>query len=245
MLLMCSVNNVWAIRPSALSGQPATGQPCCCRQVHKIKPCLCLSVSNSYLQQQLLRCCLVKSRLMQAYHLGSHCIAPAKSSLYGLPNEAASCQGLLLHKKFCNVADLVINSSLVASSLNSALALSITAVDSSSASSSGGAQLTEYSLTTAAVNNNTLVLSGVLNYVCCAVLCCAVLCCAVLCCAVLCCVKPYCGMSSCATLPDRHCCALTASASCDHFANQSCVLTCSNRLQRKPSFCMMVSWAVV
>ena len=76
----------------------------------------------------------------------------------------------MLHKRFCNVADLVMNSSLVASSLNSALALSITAVDSSSASSSGGAQLTAYSLTTAAVNNDTVVLSGVLICVCCAVL---------------------------------------------------------------------------
>ncbi len=75
------------------------------------------------------------------------------------------------------------NSSLVASSLNSALALSITAVDSSSANSSGGAQLTAYSLTTAAVNNDTVVLSGVLNYVCSAVLCCTVLCSAVLVCA--------------------------------------------------------------
>ena len=104
---------------------------------------------------------------MQAHQLVSHRIAPAKSSLYGLPVEAASCWGLLLHKKFCNIADLVMNSSMVASLLNSALALSITAVDSSSASSSGGAQLTAYSLTTAAVNNDTVVLSGVL---CCAVL---------------------------------------------------------------------------
>lgn len=103
---------------------------------------------------------------MQAHQLVSYRIAPAKSSLYGLPGEAASRWGLLIHNKFCNVADLVMNSSLVASSLNSALALSITAVDSSSANSSGGAQLTAYSLTTAAVNNDTVVLSGVLKYVC-------------------------------------------------------------------------------
>lgn len=148
-----------------------------------------MSVSNSHLQQ-LLHCCPLKSWLLQAHQLVSHRIASAKSGLYGLPGEAASRRGLLLHKRFCNVADLVMNSSLVASSLNSALALSITAVDSSSASSSGGAQLTAYSLTTAAVNNDTVVLSGVLICVCCAVLCC---------------IKPYCGMSSCAMLPDRHC----------------------------------------
>ena len=170
---MCSVDNVCAMRPAALSGQTATGQSCC-RQVDSNKPRLCLPVGNSHLQQ-LLHCCLLKSRLMQAHQLVSHHIAPAKSSLYGLPGEAASQQGLLLHKKLCNVADLVMNSSLVASSLNSALALSITAVDSSSANSSGGAQLTAYSLTTAAVNNDTVILSGVLDCVCCALLCCAVL----------------------------------------------------------------------
>ncbi|KAL0024068.1 hypothetical protein WJX79_002467 [Trebouxia sp. C0005] len=71
---------------------------------------------------------------------------------------AASGRRLLLQSS----SNLVMNSSLVASSLNSALALSITAIDSSSASSSGGAQLTAYSLTTAAVNNDTLILSGLL-----------------------------------------------------------------------------------
>jgi len=156
--------------------------------VHTNKPRLCLPVSNSHLQQ-LLHCFPVKSWLMQAHQLVSHRIAPAKSSLCGLPGEAASRQGLL---KTCNAADLVMNSSLVASSLNSALTLSITAVGSSSANSSSGAQLTAYSLTTAAVNNDTVVLSGVLHYVCCAALCCAVLrsavlCCAAQCCAVLCC----------------------------------------------------------
>ena len=67
------------------------------------------------------------------------------------------------------------NSSLVGSSLNSALNLSVTAVDSSSTGSTGGAQLTAYSLTTAAVNNDTVILSGVLSWVCCVMLC--LLCC--------------------------------------------------------------------
>ena len=57
------------------------------------------------------------------------------------------------------------NSTLVSSSLSSALNLSVAAVDSSSTSSTGGAQLTNYTLTTAAVDNNTAVLSGGLHII--------------------------------------------------------------------------------
>ena len=60
-------------------------------------------------------------------------------------------------------AGLVMNSTLVSSSLSSALNLSVAAVDSSSTSSTGGAQLTNYTLTTTAVDNNTAVLSGGLH----------------------------------------------------------------------------------
>ncbi len=59
-------------------------------------------------------------------------------------------------------SDLVMNSSLVGSSLNSALGLNVTAVDSNS-SSTGGAQLTAFSLTTAPVDNDTVLLSGMLS----------------------------------------------------------------------------------
>jgi len=51
------------------------------------------------------------------------------------------------------------DSTAVSSTLNSALSLNVTAVNSSSSSSSG-AQLTNYTLTTAVVDNQTAVLSG-------------------------------------------------------------------------------------
>ena len=71
----------------------------------------------------------------------------------------------LMHDLDCGsfAADLVMNSTLVSSSLSSALNLTVAAVDSSSTSSTGGAQLTNYTLTTAAVDNNTAVLSGGLH----------------------------------------------------------------------------------
>ena len=56
--------------------------------------------------------------------------------------------------------DLVMDSSAVGSSLNNALGSNVTAVDSSTDNSTGGAQLTSYNLTTAAVDNNTVTLSG-------------------------------------------------------------------------------------
>lgn len=52
------------------------------------------------------------------------------------------------------------DSSLVGAALNSALTLNVTAVDSSSNSSTGGAQLATYSLTTAAVDTSNVTLSG-------------------------------------------------------------------------------------
>ena len=58
------------------------------------------------------------------------------------------------------VAGLVMNSTLVGSTLSSALSLNVTVVNSSSSSTTSGAQLTNYSLTTAAVDNTSLVLSG-------------------------------------------------------------------------------------
>ena len=52
------------------------------------------------------------------------------------------------------------NSSLVSTSLSSALSLNVTAVNSSSTNDTDGAQLTNYTLTTAAVDDDTAVLSG-------------------------------------------------------------------------------------
>lgn len=56
-------------------------------------------------------------------------------------------------------ADLVIDSHVVGTSLSEASGLSVTALNSST-SSSGGAQLSAYTLTTAAVDTNSLALSG-------------------------------------------------------------------------------------
>ena len=60
--------------------------------------------------------------------------------------------------KLCLAADLVIDSFAVGTSLSKASGLSVTALNSST--SSGGAQLTDYSLTTAAVDTNSIALSG-------------------------------------------------------------------------------------
>ncbi len=57
-------------------------------------------------------------------------------------------------------AGLSLNSSLVSASLSSALSLNVTAVSNSSTSDTDGAQLTNYTLTTAAVDDDTAVLSG-------------------------------------------------------------------------------------
>ncbi len=57
-------------------------------------------------------------------------------------------------------AGLSINSSLVSTSLSSALSLNVTAVSNSSTNDTDGAQLTNYTLTTAAVDDDTAVLSG-------------------------------------------------------------------------------------
>ncbi|DBA80580.1 TPA: hypothetical protein ACH3X1_007841 [Trebouxia sp. C0004] len=57
---------------------------------------------------------------------------------------------------------LLMNSSLVSSSLGSALSLNVTAVNSSTTNGTNGAQLTNYTLTTAAVDDDTAVLSGLL-----------------------------------------------------------------------------------
>ena len=51
------------------------------------------------------------------------------------------------------------DSSVVGASLSAASGLSVTALNSST-SSAGGAQVTDYSLTTAPVDNNTVILSG-------------------------------------------------------------------------------------
>ena len=56
------------------------------------------------------------------------------------------------------VAGLVMNSTVFSSSLNSALSLNVTLANTSSSSS--GPQLTNYTLTTAAVDNTTFALSG-------------------------------------------------------------------------------------
>ncbi len=58
------------------------------------------------------------------------------------------------------VAGLVMNSTLVSSTLNSALSLNVTVTNTSRSSRTSGAQLTNYSLTTAVVDDNTVVLSG-------------------------------------------------------------------------------------
>ena len=57
-------------------------------------------------------------------------------------------------------AGLSLNSSLVSTSLSGALSLNVTAVSNSSTSDTDGAQLTNYTLTTAAVDDDTAVLSG-------------------------------------------------------------------------------------
>lgn len=57
-------------------------------------------------------------------------------------------------------AGLLMNSSLVSTSLSSDLSLNVTAVNSSSTNGTDGAQLTNYTLTTATVDNDTAVLSG-------------------------------------------------------------------------------------
>lgn len=61
--------------------------------------------------------------------------------------------------KRCLAADLAIDSSVVSTSLSKASGLSVTALNSST-SSSGGAQLTDYTLTTAAVDTTSVALSG-------------------------------------------------------------------------------------
>ncbi|KAL0024407.1 hypothetical protein WJX79_011128 [Trebouxia sp. C0005] len=57
---------------------------------------------------------------------------------------------------------LSINSSLVSASLSSALSLNVTAVSNSSTNDTDGAQLTNYTLTTATVDDDTAALSGLL-----------------------------------------------------------------------------------
>ena len=59
------------------------------------------------------------------------------------------------------VAGLMMNSTVFSSSLNSALSLNVTLANTSS--SSNGPQLTNYTLTTAAVDNTTFALSGDCN----------------------------------------------------------------------------------
>lgn len=59
----------------------------------------------------------------------------------------------------CSTADLAIDSSVVSTSLSQASGLTVTALNSST-SSLGGAQLTDYTLTTAAVDTNSAALSG-------------------------------------------------------------------------------------